>query len=72
MICCVGTFPLALICGPLRGIPWGWTLVDFAFGTLALPGLYLCWKWSKALEHEENVAMERQDGKIKALDVKAA
>ncbi|WP_420458276.1 hypothetical protein [Neolewinella sp.] len=25
-------FPLAFICGPLRGIPWYWQLVDCGFG----------------------------------------
>ena len=24
--------PLALICGPIRGIPFGWRLIDCAFG----------------------------------------
>lgn len=38
MIACVGVFPLAMICGPLRGIPLGWRLIDCCFGVFgALP-----------------------------------
>ncbi len=50
MFCCVAIFPAAFICGPIRGIPIGWTLVDCAFGIVAFPPLYLCWKWSKQME----------------------
>jgi hypothetical protein len=32
MLACIGIVPLALICGPLRGIPWPWTLLDISFG----------------------------------------
>ena len=32
-------FPLAFICGPIRGIPWYWQLVDCAFGLLCIPPL---------------------------------
>lgn len=38
---CVLVFPLALICGPLRQVPFYWRLVDCSFGLLgALPLLY--------------------------------
>lgn len=38
---CVGVLPLALICGPLRGIPFFWRLGDCSFGVFgALPLLY--------------------------------
>lgn len=52
MFCCVATFPVAFICGPIRGIPIGWTWLDCAFGLIALPVLFTCWKWSKRLEQE--------------------
>jgi len=32
LICCAGVFPLAIICGEVRGIPWGWRLIDCSFG----------------------------------------
>jgi hypothetical protein len=31
--------PLALICGPLRGIPFWWRIIDCSFGLLCLPPL---------------------------------
>jgi hypothetical protein len=38
---CVLVLPLALICGPIRGIPMGWRLIDCSFGIIgALPLLY--------------------------------
>jgi hypothetical protein len=32
MAACVLVIPLALICGPIRGIPFGWQCIDSAFG----------------------------------------
>lgn len=41
LIACVGVLPLALLCGPLRGIPFYWRLIDCSFGVGgALPLLY--------------------------------
>jgi hypothetical protein len=57
MFCCIATFPVVFICGPIRGIPWGWMAVDCAFGLLAFPGLLACWKWSKQLELESQSAL---------------
>ena len=38
---CAGVIPLALICGPIRGIPFYWRLVDCSFGVFgAIPLLY--------------------------------
>jgi hypothetical protein len=38
---CVLVVPLALICGPIRGIPFPWTLVDCSFGLVCIfPLLY--------------------------------
>ncbi len=36
MIACVLVIPLALICGPMRGIPWFWRLIDCSFGVFGL------------------------------------
>ena len=36
MIACVLVIPLALICGPIRGIPFYWQLLDCSFGVLGL------------------------------------
>ena len=41
LIGCALVLPLALICGPLRGIPLYWRLIDCSFGIFgALPLLY--------------------------------
>ena len=41
LIACVLVIPLALICGPLRQIPFGWRLIDCSFGVFgAIPLCY--------------------------------
>lgn len=38
---CIGVIALALIAGPVRGIPFSWTLIDCSFGIVgAIPLLY--------------------------------
>lgn len=38
LIACAMVIPLALIAGPIRGIPWGWRLIDCSFGVFgAIP-----------------------------------
>lgn len=36
MITCLLVIPLALICGPIRGIPFWWQLLDCSFGVVGL------------------------------------
>jgi hypothetical protein len=36
MIACLMVLPLALICGPLRGIPFAWQLIDCSFGVFGI------------------------------------
>ena len=36
MIACIAVVPLALIAGPIRGIPWGWQLIDISFGVFGV------------------------------------
>ena len=52
MIACACVLPLALICGPIRGIPFYWQLIDCSFGVLGIIPLYICRKWIKKLEGE--------------------
>ena len=40
MIACILVIPLALICGPIRGIPLYWQFIDCSFGAVGL--LFLC------------------------------
>ncbi len=51
MICCVCVIPLAFLCGmAVRGIPWGWCLVDCSFGVFGIIPLWFIRKWTNALE----------------------
>jgi len=50
LVACAGVIPLALICGPIRGIPFYWRLIDCSFGVFgALPLLY-CLRLTRKLE----------------------
>lgn len=51
IIACILVIPTSLICGPIRGIPPFWILVDCSFACGALP-LILCRKYIKQLEEE--------------------
>ncbi|MCL4297193.1 MAG: hypothetical protein KJ077_15760 [Anaerolineae bacterium] len=42
MIACLLVIPLALICGPIRGIPFFWQLLDCSFGVFGLVPLWWC------------------------------
>jgi len=44
MIACGLVVPLALICGPLRGIPFFWRLIDCSFGILGFIPLWMARK----------------------------
>ena len=41
MIACVLVIPLAMICGPIRGIPFYWRLMDCSFGIFGIIPLWL-------------------------------
>ena len=56
ILACLGVLPLALICGPLRGIPFFWRLVDCSFGLFGLIPLVLARRWTLQLE-----ALDSQD-----------
>ena len=50
MIACLGVIPLAMICGPLRGIPFGWRLIDCSFGVVGIVPLWVVRRWIQQLE----------------------
>ena len=50
MLCCVGIIPLVLICGAIRGIPWGWQCVDCSFGVFGIIPLILIDRWTRQLQ----------------------
>ncbi|MCP5531978.1 MAG: hypothetical protein H7A48_02275 [Akkermansiaceae bacterium] len=49
IIACAGILPLALICGPLRGIPIYWRLIDCSFGVIGVLPLVYCLRLSRRM-----------------------
>lgn len=43
---CVAVLPLALVCGPLRGIPFYWRLIDCSFGIVGAVPLLLARRYA--------------------------
>jgi hypothetical protein len=50
IIACVCVLPLALICGPLRGIPLYWRCIDASFGVVGMIPLIYCLRVSRRLK----------------------
>ncbi|WP_030767442.1 hypothetical protein [Streptomyces sp. NRRL F-2664] len=50
MIACAGVVPLALICGPIRGIPFWWSVIDISFGVFGVIPLLFLRRMIKSLE----------------------
>ncbi len=50
LIACAGVIPLALVAGPIRGIPFGWRLIDCSFGVIGCIPLLICRRSINALE----------------------
>ncbi len=52
LIACAGVIPLALIAGPIRGIPLDWRLIDCCFGVFGAIPLAICRHSIRILERE--------------------
>jgi hypothetical protein len=50
LIACAGVIPLALIAGPIRGVPLGWRVIDCSFGVFGSIPLWICRHSIRALE----------------------
>ncbi|MGZ2357332.1 hypothetical protein LRE75_11675 [Streptomyces sp. 372A] len=50
MIACAGIIPLALICGPIRDIPFWWSVIDMSFGVFGVIPLLIVHRMIKRLE----------------------
>jgi hypothetical protein len=50
MIACLMVIPLALICGPIRGISFGWQLIDCSFGIFGLIPLAIVRRLIRSIE----------------------
>jgi len=53
MVASAGVIPLALIAGPLRGIPFYWRLIDCSFGVFGLITLWLARRYITELAAPE-------------------
>jgi len=60
MIACVMIFPLALIAGQVRGIPFCWQLIDCSFGIFGLIPLGSAYRLTKKMELPENTSKNIQ------------
>jgi hypothetical protein len=49
---CVAVIPLAMICGPIRGIPLYWQLIDCSFGVIGIVPLIYCLRLIGRMERE--------------------
>lgn len=49
LFACAAVIPLALICGPIRGIPFYWRLIDCSFGVFGAIPLLLVLRLTKQL-----------------------
>lgn len=54
MIACAGIVPLALICGPIRGIPFFWTCVDMSFGVFGIVPLAFAYRHIRILARSKS------------------
>lgn len=50
VIACAGVVPLALIAGPIRGIPFYWRLIDCSFGVIGVVPLLICLRYVRRIE----------------------
>ena len=62
LMACGLIFPLALIAGYFRGIPFGWQMIDCSFGVFGAIPLYYCYNLSKKLELHQQIINQNQNG----------
>jgi hypothetical protein len=61
MIACVAVIPLALIAGPIRGIPIWWQVIDMSFGVVGLVPLLVVHRDIRRLERGVAHSSDRSD-----------
>jgi len=49
LIACAGVIVLAMVCGPIRGIPFYWRLIDCSFGVFGAVPLWMVRRWTVEL-----------------------
>lgn len=64
MIACVLLVILALVCGPVRGIPWFWTIIDCSFGVFGIIPLVIAYRQIKRVAVAEYQTRCTSESKI--------
>ncbi len=49
IIACVLVVPLALVCGAVRQLPFGWRLIDCSFGVIGVIPLWYCLRMARVI-----------------------
>lgn len=62
IVACVAVVPLALICGPIRGIPFYWRLVDCCFGVFGVLPLLYCLRMISLIEAQATLKPSMPQG----------
>ncbi len=57
VIACIAVIPLALVAGPIRGIPPLWRVIDCSFGVLGAIPLLICLHRVKRLEQFQQIVL---------------
>lgn len=53
VIACISVIPLALVAGPIRGIPFLWRVIDCSFGVFGAIPLFICLRYVGHLQQLE-------------------
>lgn len=59
MLACILVIPLAMICGPIRQIPFYWRLIDCSFGVFGIIPLWITRRYILELERVTNKQLHR-------------
>ncbi len=52
IVCSLMIIPLAFICGPIRGIPFWWSVIDSSFGIFCIPPLWFALRKIRLISKE--------------------
>ncbi len=64
MVACLSIIPVALIAGPVRGIPFWWSCIDMSFGVFGLVPLLFVYRYIRRLAALPVVAPVVADGSL--------
>ncbi|MDH4388341.1 MAG: hypothetical protein QE269_06405 [Fimbriimonas sp.] len=55
---------LAFTCGPIRGIPFGWRIIDSLFGIIGIVPLWLVLKDTTELDNKKIAPIQSESGRV--------